>query len=104
MLHGREVWQHLHLCISLFYAAIDFIIIILLLRRIKREAKRKRKAEKEGGGDGMPDIDPSAYGYAADNDPDNPANYHAPDEQSPFGALARGDQVTHGLKIFITLT
>ena len=66
--------------------------------------KRKRKAEKESSGDGdtgMPDIDPSAYGYAADNDPDNPANYHAPDEDSPFGALARGEQVTHGLKNYI---
>ena len=59
--------------------------------------KRKRKAEKEAAA--APEIDMSAYGYAADDDPDNPANYHAPDEQSPFGAIARGEQVDNGLKI-----
>ena len=25
--------------------------------------------------------------------PDNPSNYHAPDDETPFGALARGEQV-----------
>ena len=46
----------------------------------------------------MPEIDPSAYGYAKDNDPDNPENYHAPDEETPFGSLARGEPVSSGLK------
>ncbi|XP_023326591.1 uncharacterized protein LOC111700016 [Eurytemora carolleeae] len=66
------------------------------LRRAKKEAKRKRKAEKAGD---IPEIDPSAYGYAKDNDPDNPENYHAPDEETPFGSLARGEPGLPGLAI-----
>ena len=61
---------------------------------MKKEEKRKRKAAAV---DGVPVIDPAAYGYAADDDPDNPQNYHAPDEETPFGAIARGEQVKHGL-------
>jgi len=57
-------------------------------RRLKRE-KKKRKAEAATG---VPEIDPAAYGYAKDEDPDNPENYHAPDEESPLGAIARGEQ------------
>ena len=34
-----------------------------------------------------------------DEDPDNPENYHAPDEESPLGAIARGEQVNNGFKI-----
>lgn len=57
-------------------------------RRLKKERK-KRKADAAAG---VPEIDPSAYGYAKDENPDNPDNYHAPDEESPFGAIARGEQ------------
>jgi hypothetical protein len=56
-------------------------------RKRKREAKAaKVKADEEGV---VPEVDPS-YGYAADDDPDNPANYHAPDSgagPSVFGSM-----------------
>ena len=51
-------------------------------RRIKREARKRKKQEeeKEGEEDGMPELDPKAYGYAHDGDPDNPNNYLMPEE------------------------
>ncbi len=37
----------------------------LIFRRLKREAKRKRKAEEEASkAAALPEVDPSAYGYA----------------------------------------
>ena len=68
----------------------------MLCRRLKKEAKRKRKLAAESAA-GMPELDMEAYGYAKDDDPDNPANYHAPDEDTPFGQIARGEQVNDGL-------
>ena len=59
--------------------------------------KKERKKRKADAAAGVPEIDPSAYGYAKDENPDNPDNYHAPDEESPFGAIARGEQVNNGL-------
>ena len=48
-------------------------------RRLKREAKKQKKKEEE---DKMPEIDPMAYGYALDGNPDNPANYLLPNTQN----------------------
>ena len=41
-------------------------MVYSLCRRLKREAKRKRKADKEQA---VIELDPEAYGYAADDNP-----------------------------------
>jgi len=54
-------------------------------RKAKREAK---KAAELAEAKKMPVVDPAAYGYAADDDPDNPDNYQTPDssrEENVFG-------------------
>ena len=61
-----------------------------LFRRLKKEAKRKRKADQEQA---AIELDPVAYGYAADDNPDNPSNYHMPAEEEESEELVRGDQV-----------
>merc|ERR1719341_1519012 len=59
-------------------------------KRLERKRKREAKvAEKEAVAAGVPLVDPSSYGYAKDDDPDNPENYVAPDIEPPsvFGNL-----------------
>ena len=57
-------------------------------RKRKREEKRaKAEKEKEEGSSAMPVVDPAAYGYAADDNPDNTENYHAPDSQATAGVF-----------------
>jgi len=56
-------------------------------RKAKREAKKAAElaASKE-----MPVVDPAAYGYAPDDDPDNPDNYQEPNssrEENVFGSF-----------------
>merc|ERR1719220_865556 len=59
-------------------------------KRMERKRKREAKAAKEAAAAaGVPVVDPSSYGYAKDDDPDNPENYLAPDVETPsvFGNL-----------------
>ena len=56
-------------------------------RKARREAKKEAElaASKE-----MPVVDPAAYGYAPDDDPDNPDNYQEPNssrEENVFGSF-----------------
>lgn len=57
-------------------------------RRLKREAKKKKKLEES---EAMPEIDPMAYGYAQDGNPDNPANYLLPENENVnvFGEFSK---------------
>ena len=62
-------------------------------RRLKREAKKRKKLESEKKeSEAMPEIDPMAYGYAQDGNPDNPANYVLPDPDNVnvFGEFSKG--------------
>ena len=56
-------------------------------RKAKREAKKAALLEASKK---TPVVDPAAYGYAADEDPDNPDNYQAPDSrgtENVFGSF-----------------